>query len=192
MISFRIGAGSLGAFVYCMASVRRTKLPWTSRDVGGTHFAGAGGPVLACFWLVLACFWPIFAHWGGVGGSFGRAPLAFVRRTVRLPRPREERWRCQSAGCCWMLPAVCCLLLAAGCCRLLLTALCCWLLLQTLVPCCPPRHVPRTPPLLRQGYLTLDCPTQKFPPSAAALQRMAGRFTRFWRDLANGTVPGVG
>ena len=45
-------------------AVRRTKLPWTSRDVGGTHFAGAGGPVLACFWLVLACFWPIFAHWG--------------------------------------------------------------------------------------------------------------------------------
>ena len=45
----------------------RTKLPWTSRDVGGTHFAGAGGPVLACFWLILACFWPIFAHWGGWG-----------------------------------------------------------------------------------------------------------------------------
>ena len=29
------------------------------------------------------------------------------------------------------------------------------------------------------------------PPSAAALQRTAGRFTRFWRGLANGTVPGV-
>ena len=33
----------------------------------GTHFAGAGGPFLACFWLVLACFWPIFAHWGVLG-----------------------------------------------------------------------------------------------------------------------------
>ena len=47
--------------------MRLTKLPWTSRDVGGTHFAVFGGPVLACFWLVLACFWPIFAHWGGLG-----------------------------------------------------------------------------------------------------------------------------
>ena len=76
------------------------------------------------------------------------------------------------------------LLAAAGCCL-------CWLLLQTLVPCCPPTPCPQDPPLLRQGYLTLDCPTQKFPPSAAALQRMAGRFTRCWRGLANGTVPGV-
>ena len=79
----------------------------------------------------------------------------------------------------------CWLLLAAGCCWLLLAAVCCWLLLQTLVPCCPPTPCPQDPLLLRQGYLTLDCPTHKFPPSAAALQRIAGRFTRCWRGLAN-------
>ena len=48
-------------------SVRFKKLPWTSRDVGGTHFAVFGGPILACFWLVLACFWLISL----IGGSWG-------------------------------------------------------------------------------------------------------------------------
>ena len=38
---------------------------------------------------------------------------------MALPRPQEERWSCGSAA----------------------VAL---LLLQALVPCCPPRHVPRT------------------------------------------------
>ena len=73
----------------------------------------------------------------------------------------------------------------------------CWLLLAA-AGCCyrpwclaVPHAMSPGPPLLRQGYLTLDCPTQKFPPSAAAPQRMAGRFTRCWRGLANGTVPGV-
>jgi hypothetical protein len=84
---------------------------------------------------------------------------------MALPRPQEERWRYDSAA----------------------VAL---LLLQTLVPCCPPRHVPRTPLCL--GRDTSPWTAQhKFPPSAAALQRMAGRFTRCWRGLANGTVPGV-
>ena len=85
-------------------------------------------------------------------------------------------------SCC----AVCCgyrLAAAQSCC-----AVCCGYRLGALLS---PTPCPQDPPLLRQGYLTLDCPTQKFPPSAAALQRMAGRFTRCWRGLANGTVPGV-
>ena len=37
------------------------------------------------FWLVFGWFWPVFGQFsliGGIGGSFGRAPLAFVRRTA--------------------------------------------------------------------------------------------------------------
>ena len=82
---------------------------------------------------------------------------------------------------CWLLlSAVCCLLSAAGCCYR---------------PWClavPPRHVPRTPPCFGRDTSPWTAQHQKFSPSAAALQRMAGRFTRCWRGLANGTVPGVG
>ena len=79
---------------------------------------------------------------------------------MALPRPQEGRWRYGSAAAALLV-------------------------LQTLVPCCccPPRHATRIP-LLRQEYLALDCPTQKFPPSAAALKKMDGRFTRRWRGLA--------
>ena len=104
---------------------------------------------------------------------------------VWLPRPRKERWRYDSAGCCWLLAAAgCCWLLsAAGCCNRpwchasggtsLLAAAGCWLLLAA-ADCClllaaatdpgallSPTPCPQDPPLLRQGYLTLDCPTQK-------------------------------
>ena len=50
---------------------------------------------------------------------------------MALPRPREESWRYDSAAAAAAAAAAALLLLL--------------LLLQTLVPCYPPRHVPRTP-----------------------------------------------
>ena len=51
--------------------------------------------------------------------------------------------------------------------------------------------VPRTPLCLGRDTSPWTAQHNHPPPSAAALQRMAGRFTRFWRGLANGTVPRV-
>ena len=91
---------------------------------------------------------------------------------MALPRPQEERWRYDSAAVALLL-----------------------LLLHTLVPCCPPRHVPWTPLCLCLGRDT--------PPWTAQHKKILPRprHSKEWPAdslgaggggwLANGTVPGV-
>ena len=81
----KVGFGTPSS-VLVLASVRLTKLPWTSIQGRGRYSFRCFRS--ACFGLFLAgfgLFWAIFAHWGGLGAHLDARRGALLTALADVP-----------------------------------------------------------------------------------------------------------